>query len=115
MDHLSNTQTLLQHLNIHIYCTYVVGIFHYNMVALACGSECNTPLGGPRNQWQQLASQKAFLARTCEQLYTRFGYSEQMLRYWVGTIWIYDSLCEYAYYVLEDRFNTAVQDLLDYD
>ena len=40
------------------------------------------PLGGPsanglwREQWQKkLASQKAILARACEQLYTRNGYS----------------------------------------
>ena len=57
----------------------------------------------------------AILARPCEQLYTRIGYGEQLLRCWVGSVWINESRRENDYYALEDRFQTATQYLLGYD
>ena len=59
-------------------------------MAGVCGSGCTMPLGGPSacdqcsTQWQKLASQKANLARVCEQLYIMFCYYEQLLHFWVG-------------------------------
>ena len=38
--------------------------------------------------------------------YTKFGYSEQLLSGWVGSIWIYDSQHKYA------CFHTATQDAI---
>ena len=58
---------------------------------------------------------KTILARACEQLNTRIGYGEQLLRCGRDQLfWINDSRRVYSPYALEDRFQTATQELLEY-